>query len=95
MSQLGMINDLRKQLNVKQIAEDMANLVIDDLKEEGFKAKLIKYKEKKPKTWKIVSVNTLDDEEQKRFDEIKERQVTYYRDTKIGMIKDIKRSITG
>ncbi len=95
MSQLGMINDLRKQLNVKQIAEDMANLVIDDLKEEGFKAKLIKYKEKKPKTWKIVSVNVLDNEEQKRFDEIKERQVTYYRDTKIGMIKDIKRSITG
>ena len=95
MSQLGMINDLRKQLNVKQIAEDMANLVIDDLKEEGFEAKLIKYKEKKPKTWKIVSVNVLDNEEQKRFDEIKERQVTYYRDTKIGMIKDIKRSITG
>ena len=95
MSQWEMINDLRKQLNVKQIAEDMANLVIDDLKEEGFEAKLIKYKEKKPKTWKIVSVNTLDDEEQKRFDEIKERQVTYYRDTKIGMIKDIKRSITG
>ena len=95
MSQWEMINDLRKQLNVKQIAEDMANLVIDDLKEEGFEAKLIKYKEKKPKTWKIVSVNVLDNEEQKRFDEIKERQVTYYRDTKIGMIKDIKRSITG
>ena len=95
MSQWEMINDLRRQLNVKQIAEDMANLVIDDLKEEGFEAKLIKYKEKKPKTWKIVSVNVLDNEEQKRFDEIKERQVTYYRDTKIGMIKDIKRSITG
>jgi len=95
MSQWQMINDLRKQLNVKQIAEDMANLVIDDLKEEGFEAELIKYKPKKPKSWKIESVNILGDEEQKRFDEIKERQVTSYRDTKIGMMKDMKKSIMG
>lgn len=88
-----MINELRKQMNVKQIAEDMANLVIDDLKEEGFEAKLVKHKEKKPKTWKIIPVNKLNDEEQKRFDEIKETQVTFYRDSKIDMMKDMRKAI--
>lgn len=95
MSQWEMIKELRKQLNVKQIAEDMANLVIDDLGEEGFEAKLVKHNPKKPKTWKIIPVNTLNDEEQKRFDEIKETQVTFYRDSKIDMLKDIKKGITG
>ena len=95
MSQLEMINELRKQLNVKQIAEDMANLVIEDLGLEGFEAKLVKHKPKKPKTWKIIPVNKLSDEEQKRFDKIKEEQVTFYRDTKIDMMKDMRKAIIG
>lgn len=95
MSQWEMISELRKQLNVKQIAEDMANLVIEDLGLDGFEAKLVKHNPKRPKTWKIMPVNTLDDEEQKRFDEIKEKQVTYYRDTKIDMIKDMRKGIIG
>jgi len=90
-----MIKLLKKQLDVKQIAQDMAELVIFDLQEEGFEAKLVKHNPKKPKTWKIIPVNMLNSEEQKRFDEIKETQVTFYRDSKIDMIKDIKKGITG
>ena len=90
-----MINMLRQQLNVKQMAEDMANFVIDDLKEEGFSAKLVKHNPKRPKTWKIVSIDELNDKDQKKFDKIKEEQVTFYRDSKISQIKDIKKSITG
>lgn len=95
MSQWQMINMLRQQLNVKQMAEDMAMFVIDDLKAEGFNAKLVKHNAKKPKTWKIVPVDVLTDKEQKRFDKIKEEQVTFYRDNKISQIKEIKKSITG
>ena len=95
MSQWQMIKMLRQQLDVKQMAEDMAEFVIEDLKEEGFDAKLVKHNPKKPKTWKIISVNMLNDEDQERFDKIKEEQVTFYRDNKISQIKDIKKGIIG
>lgn len=95
MSQWQMIKMLKQQLDVKQMAEDMAAFVIEDLKMEGFDAKLVKHNPKKPKTWKIIPVNMLNAEDQKRFDKIKEEQVTFYRDSKISQIKDIKKSITG
>lgn len=90
-----MINDLRKQLNVKQIAEDMATFVIEDLKEEGFDAKLIKHNEKKPQTWKIVPCNELSEEDMLRFNELKEEFVTMYRDGKLDYLKSMKKAVIG
>ena len=93
MSQFQMIKTMMEGYNKKQVAEDIAEMVIFDLAEEGFEAKLVKHKTKKPQTWKIIPVYSLQPKDQERFDKIKEEKVTLYRDSKINEIKEIRNSI--
>lgn len=89
------VNMLRKQMNVKQIAEDTADFIIYDLEKKGFKAKLEKNNSKKPKNWKIIPIEKLTPEQQKEFEQIKNEKRDFYFTRTKEQIKQMKKAILG
>ena len=91
---------VRELTNFKQIREDIATFVIKDLEAEGFEPKLVKFRLKwywffTKRVWRIVPKNTLSDEDQTRFDKIKNEQTEVYKNSKLEQLKEIKTLFQG
>lgn len=90
---LDKISMARSALDKHLIAEDMAFMVIEDLKEEGFDAELVKGHRKKIHTWKIVPKGELNGDELTRFQKLKDSLTDMYREREMERLKDFKRSL--
>jgi len=90
MDRMKMIREATKKQN---IVEDIAYMVMEDLKDAGFDPQLVKHKVSKPMSWRIHSKVELSPEDQKRFDEIKDKSTEEWKiDYKIRL-KNLKRDI--
>jgi len=74
----------------KEVVEDIANMVMEDLKDAGYRAELVKHK-KKFSSWKIEPIDDLDGIQLEEFQKIKkekqEEYVNYQRET----LKEIRK----
>jgi hypothetical protein len=86
---LDRIKMARSTLNIGLIAENLADMVMEDLLEAGYECKLIKQKPKKPKTWRIVPKASLSDEEQFEFDSLKEERTNIYVEMEKERLKEM------
>ena len=84
---------IKDATNKAYIVEDIAFMVMEDLKDASFECELIKHKVSKPLTWRIHPKNELSPEEQKRFDEIKEKSTDEWRTDYKIRLKNLKRDI--
>lgn len=84
--------DMIKTMKPRQMAEDMANMVIEDLEEEGFKAKLVK-KGFTISSWRIVPTEKLTPEQQQDFDFIKDQRQELYKSRTMDQIKQMRKSL--
>lgn len=87
------IRTAKDAMNIRYIAEDMAFMVMEDLKEAGFNCELKKGHPKKVKTWKIVPTDKLDDDKQQEFDKIKDERTEWWRKYKKDQLKQLKQSM--
>lgn len=76
---LDSIKMTRDALNIVNISEDLAYMVMRDLEEAGFMTELKKEKIKKPKTWRIIPLEELSPTDMIRFNELKEERTNYWR----------------
>jgi hypothetical protein len=81
-----------KSMKPRQMAEDMANMIIEDLEEEGFKAKLVK-KGWAPSKWKIEPVDDLNEDQLQDFNYIKDKRQELYKQRTMDQIKQMRKSI--
>ena len=84
--------DMIKSMKPRQMAEDMANMIIEDLEEEGFKAKLVK-KGWAPSKWKIEPIDDLTGDELHDFNYIKDQRQELYKRRTMDQIKQMRKSI--
>lgn len=93
MSQWDTIKILKNQMNIKQVANDIADFVIMDLEDEGFKARLEKNNSKKPKNWKIVPIGEYSKSEINKFNKIKDERTEFYKQRTKNQINQMKESL--
>ena len=84
--------DMIKSMKPRQMAEDMANMIIEDLEEEGFKAKLVK-KGWAISKWKIEPIDDLTEDELQEFNFIKEQRQELYKKRTMDQIEQMRKSI--
>lgn len=92
---LSNLNNLRKQLNIKQMAEDTASFIIRDLNKAGYNAKLEKNNSKKPKNWKITPTDTLTQKQKEEFERIKKEKQDLYLGRTQDSIKQMRNALIG
>jgi len=90
MDRMKMIREATKKQN---IVEDIAFMVMEDLKDAGFDPKLVKHKVNKPLSWRIHSKVELSPEDQKRFNEIKDKSTEEWKVDYQIRLKNLKRDI--
>ena len=94
MSQLmDKISMAREAFNKVNVADDLAFLVSEDLKEAGYDVKLVKEKEKKPSTWRILPVNKLSEEEREQFEQLKSERTDHWRNDALKKLKNMKKQL--
>lgn len=84
---------IREATNKQYIVEDIAFMVMEDLKDAGFDPQLVKHKVNKPMSWRIHSKVELSPEDQKRFDEIKDKSTEDWKIDYQIRLKNLKRDI--
>jgi len=95
MSMLDQLKIARESINTKNIAEDMAYFVMHDLEKAGFQSILVKPHEKKPKTWRIIPKDELDEEQMKEYQRLKEERVDYWRDQAMEQLRKTRKAMLG
>ena len=95
MSQWDTVRTLLQTMNKKEVSEQVAELVIFDLEEAGYKAKLEKNGSKNPKKWKIVPDENLSKDELIDFNEIKDTQQEIYIERFVQQIKEMRKALIG
>jgi hypothetical protein len=76
------------------MATDISNLIISDLRKEGFEAVLTK-KTRSPYSWRIEPKGDLTGEKLIEFNNIKDKKQKEYIDNYISQVRDIRRNIIG
>lgn len=75
-----------------ELVNDIANMVIDDLEQAGYKAKLVKHK-KNIGSWRIQPIYKLTDQQLEEFNKIKQEKTDKYVKMNEISIQNLKRSI--
>ena len=84
---------IKDATNKKHITEDIAFMVMEDLKDAGFEPELIKNNPNRPSTWRIHPKTQLSPEDQQKFDEIKDKSTDEWRTDYKIRLKNLKKDI--
>jgi len=95
MSQWDTVKTLLQTMNKREVSEQIAELVIMDLENAGYKAKLDKHDSKNPKKWKIVPDEDLSKDDLIEFNEIKDIKQDIYIERFVGQIKEMRKALIG
>ena len=74
---MGSLHLIRSISKPKEVVEDIANMVIEDLENAGYRAQLVKHK-RKISSWKIEPIDDLDGLQLQEFNEIKAKKSEEY-----------------
>jgi len=69
---------IKTMANPKQVVEDIAEMVIYELEQAGYRAKLVKHK-RNISSWKIEPTDDLDAIQLKEFNKIKQEKTEEYK----------------
>ena len=84
---------IKEATNIKYIADDIAFMVVDDLKDAGFKAKLVKPNPKRTSTWRIQPEEELSPEDLEKFNKIKDESTERWKEDHKIRLKNLKKDI--
>jgi hypothetical protein len=82
-------------MNKREVSEQVAELVIFDLENAGYKARLEKNDSRNPKKWRIVPDEELSKEDLIDFNEIKDTKQEIYIERFVQQIKQMRKALMG